>query len=114
MFVYKKTFIKVVFIVLISEEALASGLILQPSNRVGLGRVDAFGTFPKSTGPLNSLNDSDLKALLEKNGLFVDKNSEVSVHEERNKIDFVCFDCVIRSVDPKLQMASPDNRDRRF
>lgn len=114
MFVSVKTIKKVIFLTLISESVLAGTFILYPTVNGQSKRVNAVGTFIWSSLNENISTDSDVINFLKNSGLSVDSKSEVHIHEESNQVNLTCFMCTVNSVAPNFEMASPDNRDRRF
>lgn len=114
MIVSVKTIKKIIFLTLISESVLAGNFILYPTVNSQSKRVNAVGTFKWSSLNENISNDADVIKLLKNNGLSVDAKSEVHIHEESNQVNLTCFMCTVNSVASDFEMASPDNRDRRF
>ncbi|MBP9683006.1 MAG: hypothetical protein KBD76_16515 [Bacteriovorax sp.] len=80
-----KTIFLVIFCALVSRLGLA-----QEVNRVTLN--------VHYSAPIDLSNDKNIIELLKTEGISLDDNSTIFIHEEKNAIDLTCFDCVVRSI----------------
>lgn len=46
----------------------------------------------------NLNSDVSVINLLKTKGIYVDEKSSITIHEEKNKIDLRCFDCLVREL----------------
>lgn len=61
------------------------------------------------TTPIDLSSDEAVVQLLGTEGIFIDENSTISIHEEKNTIDLTCFNCVVRNVGSEVDMAHSCN-----
>ena len=54
-------------------------------------------------------SDKTIIELLKTEGISIDDNSTISIHEEKNAIDLTCFNCVLRSVGTEVDMPHSHN-----
>lgn len=57
-------------------------------------RADVYITLDQ----LTLANDQELINLLKAGGIAVDGKSEIQIHEEKNSVNLVCFDCFVRDL----------------
>lgn len=84
-------------------------LVAQSGSAQELQRINAQYTFEKSSLANNLALDKDVLALLKSGGVAVDGKSEIQVHEEKNTISLVCFECIVRSIHNEIDSVHSSN-----
>jgi hypothetical protein len=91
-----KNAVFLIFFSLVAQLSSAQDIIKLKINPIDVSNVD-FSNNERTIGWLNL------------QGIVVDENSSIQIHNEENEINLSCFNCAIRSIDSSIDMAHSYN-----